>query len=114
MNKRNKWDDKVHAILWVYIMDYKKGTGYTPFQLVYGLEAVNPMEFVVPNLRITSLMRWDDQESLKHRLDSLNRLDEHRRMAEWATQVDKARQKAWHDRNLRQNKFKEGDLVLLY
>ena len=45
---------------------------------------------------------------------NLNRLDEHRQMAEWETQVDKARQKAGHDRNLCQKKYQEGDLVLLY
>ena len=77
MNDKSDWDDKVHAILWAYRIAYKKGTEYTPFQLVYGLEVVVPIEFVVPSLRIACLMRWDDQKSLEERLMNLNRLDEH-------------------------------------
>ena len=56
MNDKSDWDDKVHAVLWAYRTAYKKGTGYTPFQLVYGLEAVVPIEFVVPSLHIACLM----------------------------------------------------------
>ena len=33
----------------------KKLTGQTPFQLVYDMEAIMPMEYIVPSLRIVAL-----------------------------------------------------------
>lgn len=72
MNDKSDWNDKVYAVLWAYRTTYKKGTGYTPFQLVYGLEAIVPIKFVVPSLRISCLMRWDDQKLLEERLMNLN------------------------------------------
>jgi hypothetical protein len=35
-------------------------TTQTPFKLVYGLEAVVPMEYLVPSLRIASFTGMDD------------------------------------------------------
>ena len=36
------WDDRVREILWAYRTTKKKLHRYTPFQLVYGKEAVVP------------------------------------------------------------------------
>ena len=42
--ERNDWDVCVPAVLWAYRMNCKKLTWQTPFRLVYGIEAVMPME----------------------------------------------------------------------
>ena len=55
-----------------------------------------------------------DEDTVNERLLHLTRLEEDRFLAEFHQQVQKAREKAWHDRNIKQKMFKVGDLVLLY
>jgi hypothetical protein len=40
----------------------------TPFKLVYGLEVVVPMEYLVPSLRITAFTDMDDTGDVQERL----------------------------------------------
>ncbi|KAJ7529813.1 hypothetical protein O6H91_15G067000 [Diphasiastrum complanatum] len=46
---RSDWEHKLQAALWAFRTTYKLATGHTPFQLVYGLEAIMPVEFIVPS-----------------------------------------------------------------
>ena len=39
-----------------------------PFQLVDGVEAIMPMEYIIPSLRITVLIGMKDREALEERL----------------------------------------------
>jgi hypothetical protein len=41
-------------------------------------------------------------------------MEEVRILAGFHQEVQKARDKAWHDRHIKRNNFKEGDLVLMY
>jgi hypothetical protein len=52
---RDEWDLKVPVVLWVYRTTCKKFTGHTPFKVVYGQEAVVPLEFLIPILRIAAI-----------------------------------------------------------
>ena len=38
--------------LWAYQTSAKTATGFTPFQLVYGLEVVLPIECEIPSLKL--------------------------------------------------------------
>jgi hypothetical protein len=53
------WDLRVPTVLWAYRTTCKKITMKTPFKLVYGIEEVAPMEYLVPSLRITA---WGRRE----------------------------------------------------
>ena len=88
--------------------------GHTPFKLVYGLEAVVPTEYTMPSLRIAISERLGDVESNFSRLVTLEKLSESRQLALHALGAEKLHRKAWHDRNLRDKKLVDGDLVLLY
>jgi hypothetical protein len=53
----------------------------TPFKLVYGLEAIVPMEYLVPSLRIASFIDMDDTGAVQERLVQLVELEEDRFIA---------------------------------
>ena len=41
-------------------------------------------------------------------------MEEYRILARFHQEVQKSRDKAWHDRHIKRKNFKEGDLVLVY
>jgi hypothetical protein len=51
---------------------------------------------------------------VEERLSLLLQLEEDRFVAGFHQKVQKAREKAWHDRHIKHKKFQVGDLVLLY
>ena len=67
-NKKD-WDDKLDSALWSFRTAFKVATRLTPFKLVYGPEAIIPMEFVIPNLQITAVHCLSLEDSLPSRLD---------------------------------------------
>jgi hypothetical protein len=54
------WDLIIQAVLWAYKTTCKKLKTQTPFKLVYGLEVLVPMEYLVPSLRIAAFTDMDD------------------------------------------------------
>jgi len=57
-------------------MTYKKLIGQTPFRLVYGIEGVMLMDYIVSSLRILALTKMVDCETLDERLMQLVELEE--------------------------------------
>ena len=63
--RRDDWDQKVLVVLWAYRTTCKRLTGYTPFRLFYGQEAVVPMEYIVPSLQIAALIEMKDTGAIE-------------------------------------------------
>lgn len=65
----------LYPVLWAYQMFVKASTGFTHFQLVYGLESTFPMECKMPSLKL-AVQLLVDTSSLETFLVHLGHLDE--------------------------------------
>lgn len=74
--QRNDWDVHVPVVLWAYRTTCKNLTSETPFRLVYGVEVVMPMEYIVPSLRIAAFIGMADREALEERLVQIVEIEE--------------------------------------
>ncbi|MCO5549244.1 hypothetical protein L7F22_002711 [Adiantum nelumboides] len=110
---RTDWEMNLHAALWAYRVSFKTALNVTPFNLVYGLDAILPIEFLLPTLRIARDLEWTRHE-LSERLEDLEKLDEQRLMAIAHIYAQKKKQKQFFDSHLLTKIFKKGDLVLVY
>lgn len=52
LENKTDWGLKLDSILWAFRTTFKVTTSMTPFKLVYGLEAIVPMKFIVSSLKI--------------------------------------------------------------
>ena len=69
------WEKKLHNVLWAYRTACKTTIGTTPFNLVFGLDAILPIEFLVPTLHVAKSLDWTGHE-LSDQIDHLEKLDE--------------------------------------
>ncbi|XP_070030882.1 uncharacterized protein [Nicotiana tomentosiformis] len=64
--------------LWAYRTTHRTPTQATPYSLVYGVEAVLPLERQIPSLRLAIQEGITDEENARFRLSELEALDEKR------------------------------------
>ena len=86
--------------------------GATPFSLVYGMEAVFPIEVEIPSLRVLLELKLDEAEWIQSRYDQLNLIEEKRLRAIRHGQMYQKRMMRAYDKKVRLREFHEGDLVL--
>ena len=113
---RTDWDTKLQSALWAYRTTYKTNIRTTPFRLAFGLEAVMPVEFQIPSLRIQVKERLSEKESEKIRLATLCELEENRIASLLQLELEQRRRKAFVDRHRRGNEkeFEIGKPVLVF
>ena len=59
-----------------YRTSVRTSIGETPFSLVYGIEAVLPVEVDFPSLRMMTDVKLDEAEWVQNRFDQLNLIEE--------------------------------------
>ena len=70
--------DKLPFALHAYRTAVRTSTGATPFSLVYGTEAVLPIEVEIPSLRVLIEVKPEEAEWVQARYDQLNLIEEKR------------------------------------
>ena len=90
---KSNWHLTLFSALWAYKTSVKMATGFTPFQLLYGLEYVLPVECQILSLKLTVelLPHTSVEEEI---FLYLTNLDETRRDATLANEAHKKRIKA--------------------
>ena len=101
----------LYPTLWAYRTAVKTATDFSPYQLVYGVETVLPVECKIPSLKLAMEFLLDTP-ALEEHLVHLEQLDEKHRYALVALEVNKRRVKVQYDKSIRPRNFSEGDLVL--
>ena len=80
----------LYPALWAYRTAVKTAMGFSPYQLVHGVESVLPVECKIPSLKLAIELLLDTSP-LEERLVHLEQLDEQRRDALVALEVNKHR-----------------------
>jgi hypothetical protein len=97
------------SVVWSLRTTSSRATGFTPFFLVYGAEAILPtdLEYGSPRTRA-----YDDQSNQTNREDSLDQLEEARDMALLHSARYQQSLRRYHARWVRSRDLQVGDLVL--
>jgi Integrase core domain/Integrase zinc binding domain len=111
-NQRD-WDDKLLEALWAYRTTYRTPTQATPYSLVFGVEAILPLEVELPSLRVAMQTEMTLEEHRKLRLDELDAMDEKRLIAQQNLELYQAKMAKAYDKMARLRTFQEGELVLV-
>ena len=61
-NSRIVCELKWHSALWAYWVAFKTTIGTTLFNMVYGLDAILPMEFLLPTIGVAKELEWTGHE----------------------------------------------------
>ena len=69
------WHDKLPYALWAYKISVRTAIGATPYSLVYGDEAVIPLEIEIPSLRIALKDIMKEPQVWEARMNQLEALD---------------------------------------
>ena len=106
------WPNKLHFALWGYRTSIRTSIGVTPYSLVYGMEAVQPIELEIPSLRIVLESKLPEADWVQARYDELVLLDERRLRALHHVQVYQKRIARQFNKRVKPRNIKEGDFVL--
>ena len=72
------WSKKLPFALWAYQTSFSTSTRATPYSLVYGMDAVLPVEIEIGSLRVALEQQITEADWAQAQLDQLNLLDERR------------------------------------
>jgi hypothetical protein len=107
-DKKGKWADLLPEAVWALNTTECRATGFTPFRLLYGSEAMTPQEIKHESPRTSTSALPDVDEPTSKDL-----IDGDRVFALQALNKYQAQTKAWRDHTIIPREFNEGDLILV-
>ena len=95
------WHEKLPFALYAYRTRVRTSTRATPYSLVYGMEAVLPIEIEIPSLRVFREVKLEKAEWVQARYKQLNLIEEKRMNAICHGQLYQKRMMRAHDKKVR-------------
>lgn len=103
------WFQELLSVLWAVRTTTSRATGETPFILVYGAEAMLPLELKIGSARTDCFNKNDQNE---RRLDDINFLEERQNQALVRSAVYQQAMRRYHSRKVQPRSLAVGNLVL--
>ncbi|XP_039841801.1 uncharacterized protein LOC120702100 [Panicum virgatum] len=105
----SKWIQELPKVVWGLRTQRSRATGYSPFFMVYGSEAIllTDIAFGAPHTQ-----NYDEGEAKTTRRSDLDSAEEHRLTASIQHARYEQQLHCYHDKNVQQRDFNVGDLVL--
>lgn len=113
LERRREWDWHMFEAFWVYRTTHKTVTGFTPFQLTFGIEATISIELELASLQMAVRYFLGDTESLAAQVHTLEGLDESRQQALQNYETVQRKRKLRHDSQKKVIQFGPGELVMM-
>eukprot|EP00253_Pinus_taeda_P008689 PITA_08689 len=111
VDHKNSWGSHLIYAVWVNKITPKRSTGKSPFQLVYGKDAIFPTNLAFPVLKFLQ-DSTDEPDDFSRRINQIIELNENRDEVQLKLKKYQNKMKALFDRRARERDFNEGDLVL--
>jgi hypothetical protein len=108
---KSSWNTMLFSELWAYWKFIKSTTGFTPFQLVYGIEAIFSIECEIPSFKLVVELLPNTSTKEEH-VFYLMQLDETHCDATLVIETQKNNLKAQYDKLVKPHVFYKGDLGL--
>jgi len=105
----SNWLQELPKVVWGLRTQKSRATGYSPFFMVYGSEAVLPLDIAFDSPRI---QYYDEDEAETTWRTDLDSAEEHRLTAALQHARYEQQLRRYHDKNILQRDFNVGDLVL--
>jgi hypothetical protein len=106
--KKGKWIDELPRVIWSHNTTVSRATGFMPFRLLFGTEAMTPEEIKNESMRVLKAkeIKEVDQKVEKDMIELT--------ILEAAENIEKYQKetKAWKDKKVVRKDIKTGDLVL--
>jgi hypothetical protein len=106
------WAEKLPMALWAYRTSIRASTGFSPFSLVYGAEAILPVNLQICSTKVLTEGQVEDEEWTRLRNEELELLDEKRLIAMSHMQAYQRRIARAFNKHVKPRGIREGDLVL--
>jgi hypothetical protein len=104
---RGKWPDELIKVVWSHNTTISRSTGFTPFKLLFGDEAITPEEAKVGSIRTVALAEDEaDYSVAKDAIEGI-KLQAMENINKYQAETIK-----WRDRKVRLKNIKPGHLVL--
>jgi hypothetical protein len=106
---RGKWLDELIKVVWSHNTTISRSTGFTPFKLLFGDEAITPEEAKARSIRIVALTKDEAEADYSVEKDAIEgiRLQAVENINKYQAETIK-----WRDRKVRLKNIEPGHLVL--
>jgi hypothetical protein len=104
---RGKWSDELVKVVWSHNTTISRSTGFTPFKLLFGDEAITPEEAKAGSIRTVALVEDEANYSVAKDIIEGTILQAVENINKYQAETIK-----WRDRKVRLKNIKPGHLVL--